>query len=636
MTKSSASASVSTTASTSDRPIAVVGGGPAGLTAALELAQLGESALVFEKDSVVGGISRTASHEGFRFDIGGHRFFTKIAEVDRLWHELLGDDFIERPRLSRIYYNGKFFDYPLKPLDALRKLGPIEAVRIVLSYARVRLFPRREERSFEDWVTNRFGKRLFEIFFKSYTEKVWGIPCDEISADWAAQRIKNLDLTAAIKNALLGQSRSGEVVTTLIDRFHYPRLGPGMMWERCRERCAELGASTRMGAEVVQIRHHDGSVESVGVSRRAEGGQVELEHVDVAGVISSMPVPELIRALDPPPPADVLAAANRLRFRDFLTVVVVVDQADVFPDNWIYIHSSDVKVGRIQNFKNWSPDMVPDESLTSLGLEYFVQEGDELWTESDDELCALGARELESLGLVRGARVVSQAVVRMPKAYPVYDQEYAEALDVVREYLETLPNLQLVGRNGQHRYNNQDHSMLTGMLAARNVAGADHDLWSVSDDESYLEEGEGASRERGRKPPGDRLTPSRLDDREETSLDELLDVLSRHYDPVALGGAVGFVGAVGLFVATAILLVRGDEPLGPNLSLLGHYLFGFEVSWPGAVIGALEVGVLGFVFGWVLAWLINFQVDLVVASAVREAELEGLLESVEELRSSGG
>lgn len=592
----------------------IIGAGPAGLTAALEMGRLGLPAVVFEKDEVVGGLSRTVSHNGYRFDIGGHRFFTKVSVINGLWQGLLEEDLLERPRMSRIYYDGKFFDYPLRPVDALATLGPFEATRIVLSYLRARAVPSADESSFEDWVVNRFGRRLYEIFFKSYTEKVWGIPCSEIGSDWAVQRIKNLDLAAAIRNSLLGHgTKRGEIVSTLIDRFQYPRLGPGMMWERCRERSAALGVDTLTRAEVTRIRHREGRVVAVDV---VQDGEVEL--VRAGSVISSMPIPSLVRALDPAPPREVVEAAGRLRFRDFLTVVLVVDREHVFPDNWIYVHSPRVKVGRVQNFKNWSPDMVPDHRRTSLGLEYFVQKGDALWNSGDDELRELGVRELEQLGLIEGREVVDHAVVRVPKAYPVYDGDYRGALVEIRAYLAGIINLQLIGRNGQHRYNNQDHSMLTGLLAARNVAGATHDLWTASSDTSYLEEvTEPAERVE------DLLVPRTVE--EQRFADALASVFAR-YDPVALGSAVGLVSGAAVFVATAVLLIRGGEPLGPMLSLLGHYLLGFEVSWAGAILGFFEAGIGGFLFGVTLAWLINRVVDLIAESVIRECQLEGLLD----------
>jgi protoporphyrinogen oxidase len=468
----------------------VVGGGPAGLTAAYELSKLGRRSLVLEADRIVGGISRTAQHEGYRFDVGGHRFFTKVPYVQQLWEEILGEEFLTRPRLSRIHYRGKLFDYPLKPLNALGGLGPFEAARVGLSYARARLFPHRDERTFEQWVTNRFGRRLFEIFFKTYTEKVWGMSCSEISAEWAAQRIKDLDLVAAVRAALFGSGRSkGEVITTLIDEFHYPRRGPGQMWEACTERLRAAGSEVRLGARVVGLEHEGGRVRSLRV--RGDEGESRIE---VEDVISSLPLRTLARMLDPAPPEAVLRAAERLRYRDFLTVVLVLEAEELFPDNWIYVHSPDVQVGRIQNYKNWSPDMVPDAAHTTLGLEYFVQAGDELWNAEDDSLLELAEREIGVLGLARGARVVGGTVLRMPKAYPVYDDAYTSSLEVLRAWLGELVNLQQVGRNGQHRYNNQDHSMMTGVLAARNLCGESNDIWSVNVEQEYHEEGRGAER----------------------------------------------------------------------------------------------------------------------------------------------
>ncbi|MFN7953658.1 MAG: NAD(P)/FAD-dependent oxidoreductase [bacterium] len=468
----------------------VIGAGPAGLTAAYELGRLGLDAIVLERDHTVGGLSRTVEHRGYRFDIGGHRFYTKVPLVQELWEELLGPDLVTRERLSRIYYRGRYFDYPLKPINALSGLGPMEALRIVLSYTKTQLFPLPDERTFEDWVVNRFGRRLFEIFFKSYTEKVWGVPCTQIAADWAAQRIQDLSLATALRGALLGgASRSGASATTLIERFHYPRLGPGMLWERCRERVAAHGISTILGARVTRI-HHDGR-RVLAVHHHDSDG---FAHV-TAGThfVSSMPLRTLVRRLEPAPPAEVRAAAERLGYRDFLTVVLVVAREQVFPDQWIYIHEPEVRVGRVQNFKNWSPWMVPDASRSSLGLEYFVQQGDSLWSASDDELIALAVRESATLGLVDPREVVDAVVVRVEKAYPIYDPQYRSAVELVRAYLATLGNLQTIGRNGLHRYNNQDHSMLTGVLAARNVAGERHDVWSVNVEPVHLEEASGSA-----------------------------------------------------------------------------------------------------------------------------------------------
>ena len=466
--------------------IVIVGGGPAGLTAAYELCKAGLPSVVLEQDGVLGGLSRTATYKGYGFDIGGHRFFTKVKAVEDMWREILpASQFLRRPRLSRIYYNRRFFFYPLRAANALLGLGLWNSARVLASYAKAQLSPALPEDTFDRWVSNRFGSRLFEIFFKTYTEKVWGIPCNEIMAEWAAQRIKGLSLLTAVKNALFPQrpSDSSTVIKTLIDAFDYPERGPGMMWERVAEIVQEKGSDVQLGRRVERLRWEPGRM--IAVETDGREGRVEVRG---AHFISSMPVRELVQKLDPAPPAEVLAAGARLNYRDFLTVALIVDRADLFPDNWIYIHDPDVKVGRIQNFKNWSPRMVPDPSKTCLGLEYFCFEGDGLWTMPDGELVELGRREVDMLGLARASEVVDGTVVRMPKAYPVYDAGYADALRTIREFLETIPNLQLVGRNGMHRYNNQDHSMLTAMLAVRNILGGTHDLWGVNTEEEYHEE----------------------------------------------------------------------------------------------------------------------------------------------------
>jgi protoporphyrinogen oxidase len=578
----------------------IIGAGPAGLTAAYEAMKLGLPAKVIEKDEIVGGISRTGTFGDYRFDIGGHRFFTKLPEIEALWREILGSDLLVRPRLSRIYYRGKFFDYPIKPVNALLGLGPIEAIRIALSYAYARIFPSREERTFEQWVSNRFGRRLYEIFFQAYTEKIWGMKCNEIGSDWAAQRIKDLDLVAAIKSALLGSRFSSKAqITSLIEHFLYPRLGPGMMWERCRDILDAKGYPTITGTEVTRIRHSEGRVVAVGLCDR-EGPEYE-EHADE--FISSMPIRDLLNAFDPAPPDHVLEAVNRLRYRDFLTVGLIIDRAELFPDNWIYVHEPEVKVGRIQNFKNWSPEMVPDPRESSLGLEYFVQEGDELWTAKDEDLIALGARECQQLGLIEASEVIDGTVLRIPKAYPVYDDVYKDVLSEIRQYLDGFENLQLVGRNGQHRYNNQDHSMATALCAVRNINGADYDTWDVNVEESYHEEvsqpGAGASM--------DRLVPQRVS--AEVDRETIRAAFAR-YDPIALGGAVATLIGLGLALATSILLISGGDPIGPNLSLVGRFLPGYYVSWAGVAIGAIEASIIGFLYGFMLAHTVNIVIGL--------------------------
>lgn len=469
-----------------NKRVVIIGAGPAGLTAAYELCKENVESVVLEKDSVVGGISRTVNYKGFLFDIGGHRFFTKVKAVDEMWREVLGEEkFLKRSRLSRIYYNKKFFYYPLKATNALLGLGILNSVMMVGSYIKAQMFPIKREVSFEDWIINRFGKRLFETFFKTYTEKVWGIPCDQISADWAAQRIKGLSLIETVKNALLTarSTEKNEVIKTLIDSFDYPEKGPGQLWEIVAESIQNRGSELKMNSNVQAVRWGDGGVKAVEIE---SNGQKET--ISGTDFISSMPIQELVRKLKPQPPRKVLDAAEKLAYRDFLTVSLIIDKPDLFEDNWIYIHDAEVKVGRIQNFKNWSPSMVPDPEKTCLGLEYFCFEGDGLWTTPDDELIALATREVAKLGLADARDVEDGAVVRMPKAYPVYDAFYSQAVDTIRAFIGGFGNVYLVGRNGMHKYNNQDHSMLTAMLSVKNILGANYDVWEVNVDNEYHEE----------------------------------------------------------------------------------------------------------------------------------------------------
>ena len=468
-----------------EKQVVVIGAGPAGLTAAYELCKADIASVVIEKDDVVGGLARTVNYKDYLFDIGGHRFFTKVHAVEAMWREVLSEqDFLRCQRLSRIYYNKKFFYYPLRVANALFGLEPWNCFLILLSYLWAQLFPVRPEESFEAWVSNRFGKRLYRIFFKTYTEKVWGIPCSEIRAEWAAQRIKGLSLLTALKGALFKQpKRQGTVIKTLIDAFDYPARGPGMMWETVAEMIQQRGSELLLDFEVHKIHWTEGQVQMVECT--SQGHTMFVHGTDF---ISSMPIQELIQKFAPPVPAAVLRAALQLHYRDFITVALVVNKATIFPDNWIYVHDPGVKLGRIQNFKNWSPHMVPDATKTCLGLEYFCFEGDGLWMMPDEELIALGKRELAKIGLVQADDVIDGAVVRMPKAYPVYDAIYAESLQTVRQFLGRIGNLQLVGRNGMHKYNNQDHSMLTAMLAVKNILGAHYDLWQVNTDQAYHEE----------------------------------------------------------------------------------------------------------------------------------------------------
>ena len=472
----------------SDDRVVVIGAGPAGLTAAHLLCQRNIATTVLESDDTVGGLSRTVQYKGYRFDIGGHRFFTKIDPAQRLWEDLLGEDFLTVPRLSRIHYRGRYFDYPLKPWNALRGLGLIDAVRIVWSYLKAHYRPTPVEETFEQWVTNRFGKRMYEIFFKTYTEKVWGVPCTEIRAEWAAQRIRGLSLARAILSATSLNRRSG-AIKSLIEEFQYPRLGPGQMWESARDRIEAAGNRVLLEHRVTGLDWEPGEngapARVTAVRVRTPQGEVRLP---ANHVLSTMPLSALVPAFDPPAPESVLTAAAGLRYRDFIVVSLILEGDQWFPDNWIYVHTPGVRVGRIQNFNNWSRALVPEPNRTSLGLEYFCFEGDDLWNSRDADLIDLATRELASLGLVTGARVVDATVIRMPKAYPIYDSQYRGHLDTIRGFLDSFDNLHTIGRNGMHKYNNQDHSMLTAMMAVWNLEGARHDLWSINTDYEYHEE----------------------------------------------------------------------------------------------------------------------------------------------------
>jgi protoporphyrinogen oxidase len=469
--------------------VVVIGAGPAGLTAAYMLTKHGVAPTVLEADTVVGGISRTAVRDGWRFDIGGHRFFTKVKAVNDLWFEILGaDEFLRRPRMSRIYYRKKFYDYPINARNALVNLGPIEALRCMASYVWVRVKPPKDKTTLEGFVASRFGWRLYEHFFKTQSEKVWGVPCTEIQADWGAQRIKDLSIWRAVLDALTPKAvkarrSKGKQITSLIEEFNYPKYGPGQMWEKCTELVTEKGTKVAFESVVTRVEHVDGR--AVAVTTDNQGVTNRYECTDV---ISSMPISALLEAMDPPVPDAVRQAAENLRYRAHITVGLVVPEEFSFPDNWIYINDANVKVGRVQNFGRWSPYLVKD-GRTCLGLEIFVNEGDEWWNMPDDELIATGTREMDQIGLLTGSKVEAGYVVRTPKAYPMYDATYQQNVDTLRQWLQTnTPNVYPVGRNGMHRYNNQDHSMYTAMLSVENIFGADHDVWSVNVDAEYHEE----------------------------------------------------------------------------------------------------------------------------------------------------
>jgi protoporphyrinogen oxidase len=584
-----------------EKKFVIIGGGPAGLTAAYELAKRNFHPLVLELGNKVGGLARTENYQGFHFDMGGHRFFTKVNEVSKMWNEVLNGDFLRRPRLSRIYYNSKFFSYPLKPLNALAGLGLWESTWILFSYLKWQMFPYRREDTFEQWVTNRFGKRLFQTFFKTYTEKVWGIPCSELKAEWAAQRIKDLSLKTALVSMFVKPKKT---IKTLIEEFHYPRLGPGMMWKAVQEAIERRNGRIQLNSNVVRINWTGERIDSIVVSNNGDQRTIEGTHF-----ISSMPLTDFVKRLYPEPPSPVLRAAEQLKYRDFLTVCLIVNKPQLFPDNWIYVHDPAVRVGRIQNFKNWSPDMVPDLSKTSLGLEYFCSEGDELWSMQDADLIELGKREVQRIGLANYSDMESGCVIRVPKSYPIYDSEYRESLATLRKFVSSLENFQTIGRNGLHRYNNQDHAMLTGMLAVRNLAFGEHnDLWNVNTDQEYHEE--------------IRAEPELLLPDIGEAVERALARVFLKLDGLAFGLSLGTFAGLFLFLATLILVLRGGDSVGPRLELLSQYFPGYSVTALGSLVGLFYGFITGFTGGWGFAFLRNATVFLYAAAVHRRAELK--------------
>lgn len=576
----------------------IIGAGPAGLSAACELGKLKHSTLVLEAQDTVGGLARTESYKGYFFDLGGHRFFTKAKPIELMWRDLLGADFLRRRRLSRIYYNRKFFYYPLRPLNALLGLGFWRSLMIVLSYLRWQLFPHRSEETFEQWVTNRFGKRLFETFFKAYTEKVWGLSCSELRAEWAAQRIRGLSLKTAVFSMF---AKPKQTIKTLIEEFHYPRLGPGMMWQAAKEKIEREGSVVRLNCKVVAVRRNDRQIESVIISHNGHS-----EVIEGSAFVSSIPVNEFILKLDPRPPVKVLEAANGLRYRGLLVVCLIINEGDLFPDNWIYVHDPEVHVGRIQNYKNWSPDMVPDGTKTSLGMEYFCTPGDTLWNLPDAELIELGQHELERIGLALSAKVEDAHVIRVPHAYPVYDAGYSDNVALIRQFLDGLENFQTIGRNGLHRYNNQDHAMMTGLLAARNLAlGERNDLWSVNTEPEYHEE-------------------ALL---EEQAVEEALARIFTRLDRMAFGLSLGTVAGAVLFLGTLFLAIRGSDGMARNLRLLGQYFPGYRITPLGGMIGFVYAFASGFISGWFFAFLRNATMFFYMAWLERKAQ-RGLMRRI--------
>ena len=463
--------------------IVIAGAGPAGMACALGLARRGRAATVVEKDSRCGGLCQTIDFDGSLFDIGGHRFLTRLGEVGALWQEIMGDDLLRVKRLSRIFYRGRFFKYPLSFLDTFLNLGPIESALCVGSYFRDRIGRPADDGTFEGWIINRFGRRLYRIFFDVYTRKVWAIPCKDLSADWARQRIQGLSLKVAMRKAIFGRWTSGP--KTLTEEFLYPRRGPGEFFDRVRDEASGLGVRFVFDTAVSAVEHDGRRVRAVEL-RRSSPSAPEL--IPVENFVSSMPLPRLVRALRPLPPGPVLAAADKLRFRSFLVANVILDEKSLFPDQWIYVHSPEVRMGRIQNYKNWSPAMTRDPDKTTLGLEYFCDEGDALWRKSDAEVIDFALGELSRIGIGSRRDLVGGFVVRRPDAYPVYVNDYRQPLGVVRDYLARFENLQTIGRAGLFRYCNSDLALRMGLQAADRLLGLrSMDPWDMGREQDYLE-----------------------------------------------------------------------------------------------------------------------------------------------------
>jgi protoporphyrinogen oxidase/putative flippase GtrA len=465
-------------------PIYILGAGPAGLAAAYTLTQQGRSVVVVERDDRVGGLAKSIEYQGFILDYGPHRFYTKLAPVLKLWDDVLGSEQVTVPRLTRIYYGRKYFNYPLKAIETLLALGIVESLRIIASYAQTQLFPPAHPKNFSEWVSARFGKRLFEIFFEAYTEKLWGIPCTEISADWAAQRIKGLSLLKAIRTALFGNDGK---VKTLIDQFQFPRLGSGQLYDKIEDSLRQHNQAVLLNTEVVQLHHEGQRVTQLTLKNRQTG---EESTVVCGGVISSVPISLLLgQMMTPPPQEQIVSYARSLKFRNTVLVYLMVEGNALFPDNWLYINEPSVQVGRVTNFANWSPDMLPNSHQTPLCCEYWCNFDDPMWQQPEADLVQLAAQELRKIGLLHHEQISGGFIVRLPRTYPIYTGDYQVALTEIQSYLKRFENLQLVGRYGAFKYNNQDHSLLMGILAAENVlTPGKHNLWAVNSDSDYVEE----------------------------------------------------------------------------------------------------------------------------------------------------
>lgn len=460
------------------KKIAVIGAGPAGITAAYELAKAGYQVEVFEASPQVGGLSKTIDLWNQKIDLGPHRFFSNDTQVNKLWLEVVQKDYKMVDRLTRIYYKKKFYYYPLKPFDALFKLGVGTATLCMMSYFKQRIAPTKQDGSFETWVTRRFGHRLYSIFFKTYSEKLWGISCKELDEDFAAQRIKKLSLFEAVKNAIFKSKKNKH--KTLVDQFAYPIGGTGMVYERMKSFVEEKGGKVHLSSPIKKVVSEKNSVKGIEVE---SGEIIYFDHV-----ISSMPITHLVNNLNGLPD-DIKSATTALKFRNTILVYLKVEGENVFPDNWLYVHANDLQMGRITNFSNWVPEINNGEKSTIVALEYWAYDEDEIWKMSNEKLIELGTSEFEKTGLGKGLKISDGHVIRIPKCYPVYNRGYKEPLQKVEKYLSSIENLSVIGRYGSFKYNNQDHSILMGLLAADNIVnGKNHNLWEINTDyESYQE-----------------------------------------------------------------------------------------------------------------------------------------------------
>ncbi|NOQ71657.1 MAG: FAD-dependent oxidoreductase [Crocinitomix sp.] len=461
-----------------DKKIAVIGAGPAGMTAAYELTKAGFDVTLYEASDKVGGLSKTIDLWNQKVDLGPHRFFSNDTKVNKLWLEVIGKDYRMVDRLTRIYYKKKFYYYPLKPFDALFKLGIGRAFMCVMSYFKEKIRPTKQDGSFEAWVTARFGSRLYSIFFKTYSEKLWGIPCTELDEDFAAQRIKKLSLFEAVKNALFSSKKNKH--KTLVDQFAYPIGGTGMVYDKMRDFIEKNGGKVLCSTPVKKVDSGENGATSIELM---SGEIIPFDHI-----ISSMPITHLVRNL-PNVPAEVIEASTALKFRNTILVYLKVEGVDVFPDNWLYVHANDLQMGRITNFCNWVPEINQDEKSTIVVLEYWSYNEDELWTMPEEELIELGKKELRTTGLIKDLEISEGHIIKIPKCYPVYAKGYKEPLQKVEKYLSSVNNLSVIGRYGSFKYNNQDHSILMGLLAADNIINDQkHNLWEINTDyETYQE-----------------------------------------------------------------------------------------------------------------------------------------------------